>query len=268
MSDFEGHIYSSPEGVGLAVQVFRPPAAVNLRTAIILIHGGGWRMGEPAMMHPQARALAKLGFTAIALQYRLLNETVSWPAPLADVESGISWVAANAEMLGIDAGRIVLQGSSAGAHLALLAGARRSDLAAIVAFFAPAGFSATDHEWRTPLRLLLGEGARDADGAGLSPIELVTADFPPTFLLHGASDLLVRPEASIELFRALNQAGVKTELHILADQLHGFIITPSLIGPIEAEVAEFLRRTVLDSEAFLEESRTHNPFARQATAAA
>ena len=109
-------------GRALAADLFRPAAASSLRTAVILLHGGAWRFGSRADMVPYASALARLGFTALAAEYRLLGEA-AYPAQLDDVRSVIAWAQAHAAELGIDPGKIALEGFSAGGHLALLAAA-------------------------------------------------------------------------------------------------------------------------------------------------
>ena len=47
-----------------------------------------------------------------------------------------------------------------------------------------------------------------------SPIVHVTPDDPPMFLYHGAWDALVPPSHAIDMKRALDAAGVRSELRI------------------------------------------------------
>ena len=46
-------------------------------------------------------------------------EVEPYPAGLNDCVSGLRWVSANAEALGIDAGRIIVAGESGGGNLTL-----------------------------------------------------------------------------------------------------------------------------------------------------
>ena len=129
-------------GRALAADLFRPAAASSLRTAVILLHGGAWRFGSRAACAVCERSGAS-GFTALAAEYRLLGEA-AYPAQLLDdVRSVIAWAQAHAAELGIDPGKIALEGFSAGGHLALLAAATPHEpganpVAAVVSFFAPA----------------------------------------------------------------------------------------------------------------------------------
>src|SRR6476659_9973912 len=73
------------------------------RTAVLVLHGGGWRMGGPEMLHPRCRALSRRGFTAIAVEYRLLGEA-PWPAALDDVRAAVRWARTHAGDLGVEPG--------------------------------------------------------------------------------------------------------------------------------------------------------------------
>ena len=43
---------------------------------MLLLHGGGWRMGNKSMMDLFGPELARLGFLAVAPEYRLLGEAL------------------------------------------------------------------------------------------------------------------------------------------------------------------------------------------------
>ena len=126
MQDIQrGVIYGKGGKRDLKMDIYRPGLGPddeeNRHTAVLLLHGGGWRFGDISMMDIFGPELAKLGFTAIAPEYRLIGES-PWPAQLEDVKSAIRWTRANAASLNIKPDNIALQGFSAGAHLALMAG--------------------------------------------------------------------------------------------------------------------------------------------------
>lgn len=247
--------------VSLTLDIFGPTAPSN-ETAVLLLHGGGWRAGDRSRMHPYARRLAGWGYTAIAVQYRLLDKA-AWPAALDDVVAAVSWVRSHAAEFGVRDDRIVLEGFSAGAHLALLAAGQNSAVAAVVAFFPPTRLAiepmgATD----TDAKLLFGPGADPKAAEAASPITLVHSKYPPTMFLHGSADWLVSPEASRAMHDRLIAAGAKSELHVFADQHHEFCAITSMIAPTQDLVADFLRRTVVASVQFAEEMLRENPFAK------
>ena len=67
--------------------------------------------------------LARSGFVAFSVDYRLFNGTVNlWPAQLDDVQRAVRWIRANAAKYRVDPNRIGAFGHSAGAQLAALLG--------------------------------------------------------------------------------------------------------------------------------------------------
>jgi acetyl esterase/lipase len=125
MSDETDVTFAEAAGIELKLDVVAPRGE-SLRAAIIYLHGGGWRGGSRETMRPIAKAMADRGFIGLPAQYRLTGQA-PWPAQIHDVKAAIRWTRANADRLAIDPGRIVLWGSSAGAHLALLAAGTPDD---------------------------------------------------------------------------------------------------------------------------------------------
>lgn len=238
----------------LAVDIYEPETAAN-GVAVILLHGGGWRFGHRADVEPFAEALAGHGFTAIAAEYRLLGEA-PWPAQLDDVLAVVRWAAARRS-------HVVLQGFSAGGHLALLAAAKLPEVDAVVAFFAPPSL-APDPSAAGPdeAAMLLGPGASAAAIAAASPITQVGPSFPPVFLLGGTDDPLVPPHATLALFTELRAHFVAAELHLYSGHTHEFARLPSMLAPVVAEVALFLNRNVVDPDRYVQENLALNMFAR------
>ena len=106
----------------LRCDVFHPEPTETPAPAAVLLHGGGWRRGSRANMHPRAEALAAQGILAVAAEYRLTDEA-PWPAHVNDVKACLRWLRENAAALDVDPDQISLVGFSAGAHLALMAAA-------------------------------------------------------------------------------------------------------------------------------------------------
>jgi acetyl esterase/lipase len=248
----------------LAIDIFQPGANAN-KTAVILLHGGGWMFGHRAETHRYAQHLCAQGFLAIAAEYRLTGEA-PWPAQILDVQDTIRWVRAHAGRLRINPDKIALQGFSAGGHLALLAAATGSGaeaVAAVVAFFPPADLTQAAFPVRPPpVAKLLGPEADEAAARAASPLYQITPGFPPAFLLSGMADPLMPYPATLKLFEAISQAGAKAELHLYHDHLHEFAALPSMTAAVQAEIALFLNRAVVDPEFYSQENLTLNPFAR------
>ena len=121
-----GVVYGTVEDEPLLLDVFRPPAAAA-RPAVVLVHGGGMSTGFRADMADPARQLARAGYIAFAVDYRLVDAASGrhrWPAQLDDVQQAVRWVRANAARYGVDPGRVGAYGWSAGGQLAALLGTR------------------------------------------------------------------------------------------------------------------------------------------------
>ena len=252
-------------GRDLHADVYRPAAANG--TGVLMIHGGGWRMGSKDMLPPQANALAGHGFTCVAVEYRLTPEA-PWPAQINDVKAAMRWFRANAAALGVAADRLAVSGNSAGGHLALLlagtvgheafegnggnAGVDTS-VAAVIAVYPPVSFHLGERtSGANAAAALLGSGASAADARAASPIEHVHRGFPPTFFLHGNADTVVPVSASINMYNALSNVGARAELHVYAEQPHGWARWPAWVAPTMAEAALFLDRYVVDGRRYRE----------------
>lgn len=134
---------------------FWAPATRGERPAplILFVHGGGWKRGDKSNAPGKAKAahFRAQGYAFASVNYRLVPEaTVEQQA--ADVAAALARLRADAAGLGIDPGRIVLMGHSAGAHLVALVG--------------------TDPAW------LHAAGLSPGDIAGIIPIDGAAYDVP------------------------------------------------------------------------------------------
>lgn len=262
MASFETVAYATHGTTDLFLDIF-PPAAGSRRCAVLVLHGGAWRVGAKEAVHDRAAALAAQGFTALAVQYRLLD-AAPWPAALADATAALAWTRSNAARLGVDVGQVVVQGHSAGGHIALLTGSLSSAErpAAIVAYYPVIGFypaappadgglippPGADELGRAPSWMLFPPEATQADLDAASPITLADANFPPTILLHGTADKALDSRSSLALHRRLLELGVPADLHLFAGRDHEFDRAPSLTTATAAMAASFLTRFVTDKD--------------------
>ncbi len=224
-------VYGEIDGVELVVDVHRPPARVDPRPAVVLIHGGGWTQGygDRSMMSKAADDLASAGYVAFNVTYRLLTGESGvhpWPAQLDDVQRAVRWIRANAADYGVDPERIGSFGESSGGHLAAFLGVRetRDNADPTLAEFSSRVTCVVDQagdmdltipypqpEDRRILVNLLGgtvdeepEAYRDA-----SPIVWVDAESAPFMIFHGAKDDINPVEHSRTMENALHDAGAE-----------------------------------------------------------
>jgi acetyl esterase len=230
-------VYKTVGDVKLNLYVFNPPdhKGGDKRPAIVFFFGGGWRSGNPRQFYEQCKHLASRGMVAITADYRVASRhDVKAVSCVADAKSAIRYVRQNAERLGIDPGKIVAAGGSAGGHIAACTGTIEgfdeagedktvSSVPSAMVLFNPALVLAPVEG----LQLDQGRITALADRMGvepkeLSPIHHVKKGAPPTLILHGKADTTV-PYVTAEAFAtAMTAAGNQCELAGYEGQPHGF----------------------------------------------
>ena len=93
----------------------------QLKPAVVLIHGGGWRSGNKSHMIPLAQSLASKGYACFTVEYRLSLEA-KFPAGVIDVKRAIQFIKSNADKFSIDTSKVAVLGSSSGGQMAALIG--------------------------------------------------------------------------------------------------------------------------------------------------
>ncbi|MCB2409610.1 alpha/beta hydrolase [Hymenobacter lucidus] len=220
------------------LQVFRPAKEKANGTAVVICPGGGYvRLSIDSEGSDVAKRLTEMGVTAFVLKYRLPNDQ-SQPdkttAPLQDAQQALRLVRQKAADYGINPNRVGLMGFSAGGHLASTAGTH---------FATPVGDGAKDNTSVRPDFLVLlypvisftdslAHGGSRERLLGATPTaaqirlysneQQVTAQTPPTFLVHAADDKTVKVQNSIRFYEACLRAGVPTEMHLYPKGGHGF----------------------------------------------
>lgn len=195
------------------------------RPAIVLFHGGGWTKGTPAVLNDQAAHCASLGLVAILAEYRLLSSETSTPEVcIRDAKSVMRWVRSHADELGIDPFRTAAGGGSAGAYLA-------AATALLGGFDDPADDLSVSPK---PRALVLLNPVLDTgpDGFGhtrvkdryreFSPARNVASGAPPTLILSGTADALVKPAMLVKFGEDMRSVGALCDLRLYEGGVHGF----------------------------------------------
>jgi len=122
-------VISQPDGNTINVQFIRPESDAKL-ACVYYIHGGG--MQSMSCYYGNYRAWGKIiaaqGVAVAMVDFRnaltssSVPEVAPFPAGLNDCVSGLRWLHANAERLGVDPKRIVIAGESGGGNLTLATG--------------------------------------------------------------------------------------------------------------------------------------------------
>lgn len=263
-------VFGTGGGRDLKCDIYTPENLDKPAPVVLLIHGGGWRMGSKDMMESPALHLANKGYVSVASEYRLNTES-RWPAQIEDVKAAIRWIRANSDTLNINPNMICLQGHSAGAHLALHAAGTpnmgsfsgnggnpgiEESVAAVAVFYAPVRFRMPGEKLSgaSPLSALVGnDSGTPEDAKQASPIEYAAPDFPPTLLLMGTDDKVVPPSASMRFYESLTKVNAKVELHMLSGLPHGFARRGRYLAAYQDEIDFFYRRYVVESEILTKE---------------
>ena len=223
----------------LKLDIYRPPnQGTSLRPAVILIHGGGWTSFDKSTMQHMGEFLARGGYVAFAVDYRLFHGAENrWPAQLDDVQRAVRWIRANAAKYEVNPDHVGAFGHSAGAQLACLLGMEDTrdnsdpDLArfssrvqAVVDVSGPVDFTRDhDSEGNAFLTSFLGvnfkqnaEAWRDA-----SPVFHVDQKNAPFLIVHGTADESVPVAQADEFYDKLRSMGVPAQI-LKVDDGHMF----------------------------------------------
>jgi acetyl esterase/lipase len=216
--------------------VFEPAAGKRTGTAVIICPGGGYSIIAAGHEGTDvAKVFNDVGVTAFVLRYRLpKDECMNHKeyVPLMDAQQAIYFVRSHAQQYKIDSNKIGIMGFSAGGHLASTAGTHfdpvRKELAGsnirpdfimliypVISFNEQIGHMGSRDN-------LLGKNPAQKLVHLFSNEEQVTAQTPPTFLVHASDDDGVNPENSLRFYQALRRNKVPAELHLYEHGGHGF----------------------------------------------
>jgi len=89
------------------------------RPCFVSFFGGGWVSGSPQSSIAWAKWAAGIGLVGVAPDYRTRNRYNGTPEDcVSDARAAVRWVEEHADELGIDPGKVIAQGGSAGGHVA------------------------------------------------------------------------------------------------------------------------------------------------------
>ncbi|MGL4464091.1 MAG: alpha/beta hydrolase fold domain-containing protein [Planctomycetia bacterium] len=109
---------AGPGGTDLKLDFVRP-AGKGPFPLVVLVHGGGWRVGSRTDYAEGQQGFAKFGFATASVQYRFAPKH-TYPAQRDDIADALRFLVKNKEKYAVDPDRIGLMGASAGGHFAAL----------------------------------------------------------------------------------------------------------------------------------------------------
>lgn len=221
------------------------PKENSSRSAVLVFPGGGYKavaIGPASTLGPDGadvcRWLTDAGMTCILVKYRVPNTGCNWnpvtrrheqpriPMALQDAQRAMSIVRHIAREYGIDPDRIGVMGFSAGGNLAVLSSSSfrtrayapidKIDQASLRPdFVIPVypGHMTMEHKNKTPKAVAAQELNTDI---------VISADMPPTLLVHAKDDPVDPVHYSLVYERELKKAGVPVDLMLYDTGGHAF----------------------------------------------
>lgn len=240
-----GLVYRSVDGSDLKLDLHLPKDAAAPLPLLVFIHGGGWSKGHRDDYHYYTVRFAQRGYAAATLSYRL-SPKATFPDAVEDIKCALSWLQRHAGDYGIDPGRTIVIGGSAGGYLSLMAGLTEREeycgdcpapLArpmGIVNLYGPTDLTAPVAQHAPEVTGFLGVSWDEAPERfrEASPLTHLSADDPPVLTIHGTLDQIVPIEQGDVLVEKLQELGV----HHWYDRIDGFPHTMDLTPAINERV--------------------------------
>ncbi|WP_414534320.1 pectin acetylesterase PaeX [Dickeya chrysanthemi] len=220
-------------------------------TALLITPGGSY---QRVVLDKEGSDLApyftQQGYTLFVMTYRMPADghQEGADAPLADAQRAIRTLRSHAAQWRIDPQRIGIMGFSAGGHVAASLGTR----------FAQTVYPAQDeidHVSARPdfmvlmypvismqeniahagsRKALMGSHPSEAQIERYSAEKQVSAQTPPTFLVHAIDDPSVSVDNSLVMLSALRENKIPAEIHLFEQGKHGFGIRGTVGLPAAA----------------------------------
>jgi acetyl esterase/lipase len=254
-ANFDTHtdLAYAPHASGV-LDLLVPRGATAPLPLVIWIHGGGWQSGDKSNRAQATRLLCR-GYAVASINYRLSDSGI-FPAQIHDVKAAIRFLRAQAPAYGLDGARFAAFGSSAGGHLAALAGTSggvadledptlgnagvSSHVQATIDWYGPTRFPEMDPQLlaqgcpagsahhgdadSAESRLLgctVADAACAAAAGRADPTNYADAADPPTLLLHGTADCTVPLGQSTLLRERLESVGACAVQRTVVGAGHG-----------------------------------------------
>ena len=259
--------YARASNFELKLDLYLPKDRPRPNATLILFHGGGWVDGQKERNVLYLLPYLEMGWSAVNVEYRTARQAAA-PAAVEDCRCALRWLAYRARDYSLDTSRFVVTGTSAGGHLALMAGMLPSNsvfdrqcpiegndrwgsanvpevkVAAIVNWFGIGDVAdlVDGPNARNYAREWFGSLSNAPQLAKqLSPINYVRAGLPPIITVHGELDDVAPYEHAVRLHAALDKAGVPNRLVTIKGRKHGGFNRQEMSRGYDA-IREFLHK--------------------------
>ncbi len=221
------------------LDLYLPQSNGALRPAVVMIHGGSWKHGSKSASRELniCTNLAKAGYVAVSIEYRLAKGRFAYPVNLNDCRDAVRFLRANAAKYQIDPARIGVIGASAGGHLALLLALTDEEnftdpssiypgvscrVSCCINLYGVTTRFPEETQLNRDFDAMAGKSADAASLQEMLPVKRVKKSAPPVLTLHGTADKTVSFRHAEALDAALKSQGVPSELLPVAGVGHMF----------------------------------------------
>ena len=207
----------------------------RIRPTVLICPGGGYSWLSMREAEPIAMQMLAQGFHAAVLRYHVAP--YRFPTALAEVACAVAHLRLHTKEYGVDPDKIVVAGFSAGGHLTAsigvfwdkewlteYTGCTPEEVKPNGLILSYPVITSGEKAHRGSFNNLLGENASAEQLEFVSLEKQVTAAVPPTFIWHTVGDQLVPVENTLLFTAALQNAGVKFEMHIYPQGVHGLAL--------------------------------------------
>lgn len=234
------------------MDVYLPAGRTTTATKIlVLIHGGAWTTGDKVDFNEYIPTFKQrlADYALVNINYRLgvLPSTNPFPAQENDVKAALEFILGKSGTYLFNKEKLAVLGASAGGHLALLQAYKNNTpkVKAVADMFGPtdmaALYTASPSFTQLGLQALIGGTPVSAPAAyqASSPINFVSAQTPPTLILHGSADPLVPIAQSLSLKARLEAFNGTVKMVTYAGAGHGWTGAP--LTDTYNQITDFLR---------------------------
>ena len=217
------------------LDLYIPPSGAGPFPVVIMVHGGGFMMGDKAdgAGLTGVDQLLAAGYAVASINYRLSREAI-YPAQIFDAKAAVRFLRANAAQYNLNPDKLSAWGASAGGNLVSLLGTtcgvaelegpelgnaeQSSCVQAVVDWFGPIDFLKMDEQFagtgcpqthdaaNSPESMLVGAAIQTVPELvqTTNPMNYITADDAPFFIQNGTADCNIPPIRNKNLADALN----------------------------------------------------------------
>lgn len=219
------------------------------RPVVLICPGGGYEFTSDREAEPVAMKYLAEGYHAAVLRYSV--KPAIYPAALLETAAAVVYLRRHAKEYYIDENQIILQGFSAGGHLAASYAtmwtedfiaermqAEKEELKPNLLILAYPVITSGEFAHHDSFHNLLGDRYEELKEK-MSLEHQVNQDTPPVFIWHTYTDATVPAENSLLFMEDLRAKGIVTEFHLYPDGVHGLSLADiQTLGREETEYQE------------------------------